>query len=330
MKKTAGLLILVLMQQLCAGQDPHYSQYYASPATVNPATTGFFSGDARITALYRQQWPQYGSPFITGTASFEMKPGKFKNSDEVMDRFAAGVMLMYDHTPDAVLKSQHAYLMIAYHKALDEEGLHRIGAGFMGGYSERRLDMSQLTFADQFGSGGFVYTSGEAIPNNKISAFDLHAGVLYSYEDDFKTLYAGGSVFHLTKPKNYFLGNNTVQETIPLRMNINAGANIAIGNVRYAASLLYMKQGGMDQFIFGGAVGIPLPLSNSFLYAGSWYRLNESVIPTLNLQWQNLNLGFSYDVFTSNKTLTKPRSMELSLSFRPSAYRDHKTGCYAF
>lgn len=330
MKKNAGLFVMLMMQLGAAGQDPHFSQYYASPATVNPATTGFFVGDARFTALYRQQWPQYGSPFITATASFEMKPGKFKNSDLVADRLAAGVLLMYDQTPDAVLKSQHVYLSAAYHKALDEEGRHRVGAGFMGGYSERRLDMSQLTFADQFGSGGFVYPSGEILSNSKISAFDLHAGLLYSYEEEFRTFYAGAAVYHTTRPKNYFLGNNSIQETIPVRMNLHAGANISVNTVRYAASLLYMKQGGMDQFIFGGAVGIPLPIDNSYLYAGSWYRLNESVIPTLNLQWKNLNAGFSYDVFTNNKTVTRPRSMELSLSYRYATYRDHKTGCFAF
>jgi type IX secretion system PorP/SprF family membrane protein len=214
MKKICGLILMVLLMQLCVGQDPHFSQYYASPATVNPANNGFFTGDVRIAGLYRQQWPQYGDPFVTGTASFEFKPGKFKGV-ETPDRFSIGGLLMYDRTPDGVLKSQHAYLMVAYHKALDEEGYHRIGAGFMGGYNERRLDMSQLTFADQFGSGGFVSASSEPISNSKISAFDLHAGLLYTYEDDLKTFYAGGSLYHLTHPKNYFLGNNAIYETIP-------------------------------------------------------------------------------------------------------------------
>jgi type IX secretion system PorP/SprF family membrane protein len=220
--------------------------------------------------------------------------------------------------------------MVAYHKALDEEGYHRIGAGFMGGYNERRLDMSQLTFADQFGSGGFVSTSSEPISNSKISAFDLHAGLLYTYEDDLKTFYAGGSVYHLTNPKNYFLGNNAIYETIPKRFNVNAGANISLSEVRLAASFLYMKQAEIDEVITGVAIGIPLPLENSFLYAGSWYRFNESVIPTINLQWKNLNIGFSYDTYVSNKSVTKPRSMEFSISYRAVPYRDFRTSCFAF
>jgi len=330
MKRLCELfMMIVLMQHFSIAQDPHFSQYYASPSTVNPASTGFFTGDARIAGLYRQQWPQYGDPFVTGTVSFEFKPGKFKD-EEAIDRFAIGGMVMYDRTPDAVLKSQHGYLLIAYHKALDEEGYHRVGAGFMGGYNERRLDMSQLTFADQFGSGGFVYASGEPISNSKISAFDLHAGLLYIYEDEIKTFYAGGSIYHLTNPKNYFLGNNAVYETIPKRFNVNAGANIIVNEFRYAVSLLYMKQAGIDEMVVGGAIGISLPLKNSYLYAGSWYRVNESVIPTINLQWENLNVGFSYDAFMGSKTVTKPSSLEFSLSYRPTPYRDHKTGCFAF
>ena len=175
-----------------------------------------------------------------------------------------------------------------------------------------------------------MFTSGEPITNSKISAFDLHAGLLYTYEDEMKTFYAGGSVYHLTNPKNYFLGHNAVYETIPKRYNANAGANVSFGEFRLAASLLYMKQADMDELIMGSAVGIPLPLENSFLYVGSWYRLNESLIPTINLQWQNLNIGFSYDTYVGNKAVTKPRSMEFSITYRANPYRDYRTSCFAF
>ncbi len=330
MKKNAVLIAGIVLSKICFAQDPHFSQYYGSPLTVNPANGGCFTGDSRITGLYRQQWPEYGDPFVTGTVSFEFKPGKYKN-EETIDRLAIGGMLMFDRTPDAVLKSQYAYILLAYHKALDENGNHRIGMGFMGGYQEKRIDASGLTFADQFGSGGFQQTGGEAIDAKKISVFDVHAGLLYSYQDETKMFYAGGSVYHITGPKNYFLQNNTVLKTIPRRWNLNAGMNVTLNTVQFATSLLFMRQSGVDEFIFGGAVGIPLPVvHNSFLYLGSWYRLNEAVIPTINLQWQNLNLGFSYDAFIDHRTATKPNSMEISVALRTTRLKEYKVGCFSF
>jgi hypothetical protein len=38
------------------GQDIHFSQYYASPLSLNPANTGNYDGDWRLMNSYRQQW----------------------------------------------------------------------------------------------------------------------------------------------------------------------------------------------------------------------------------------------------------------------------------
>ena len=82
----------------------------------------------------------------------------------------------------------------------------------------------------------------------------------------------------------------------------------------------------------GGMIGIPFSEDEgSILYAGTWYRVGEALIPTINLQWNNMNLGLSYDTYTiSNSNLTKPRSFELSMSYRLAPFRDNKTGCFAF
>src|SRR5437868_2741245 len=185
-------------------QDPHFSQYYASQLTVNPATAGMFSGDMRVSGLYRQQWPQYGDAFVTGTLAFEWKPNGFRDKQSP-NRLSLGGMLLYDKTPDGVLKSQHAYFTIAYHKALDENGNHRLGIGFMAGYNQRMMDPSSLTYGNQFASGGFTLPAGEVFSMRKSSSFDVHTGILYSYEDEGKLIYAGASVFHLMEPKDYFI-----------------------------------------------------------------------------------------------------------------------------
>ena len=330
MQKTLIFFCVLLFYVNGFSQDPHFSQYYASPVTVNPASTGIFDGDMRLSGLYRQQWPQFGEAFVTGSFAFEIKPGKYKN-EEVIDRLAYGGMLMFDKTPDGILKSQYAYGLLAYHKGLDEQGYKKLGVGIMIGYDQRSVDGAQLTFANQFESGGFNNSipSGETFSYRRISSVDAHAGLLYSYNDGSRSFYAGGSVYHLASPKNYFLLDNKVEQTIPKRWNVNAGMNLASDRFRYVASTVIMYQAASVECMVGGAIGIPYG-EDGILYLGSWFRARESVIPTVNLQWQNLNIGFSYDAFINNKTMAKPKSFEFSLSYRPQKYRDGKTGCVSF
>ena len=51
------------------GQDPHFSQFFASPLTINPSFTGKFDGDIRMTAIHRNQWPSIPKAYITTGAS---------------------------------------------------------------------------------------------------------------------------------------------------------------------------------------------------------------------------------------------------------------------
>ena len=89
-------------------------------------------------------------------------------------------------------------------------------------------------------------------------------------------------------------------------------------------------QAKVNEVMGGGAVGFPFAQDEGVLYAGAWYRLKESIIPTINLQYKTFNLGLSYDIFmSSNKTITKPKSFELSLAYRVIPYQS-QTGCFVF
>jgi type IX secretion system PorP/SprF family membrane protein len=239
--------------------------------------------------------------------------------------------MMFDRTPDEVLKSHYAAVSVAYHKALDETGYHKLGIGFMALYNQKMLDASQLTFASQFQSGGFSPQGGEVIASNTTSSFDVNTGLLYSYEDDDKLIYTGVSVYHLMQPESYFIQKNQLMNFMPRRYNLNAGMNIRSNNFQYAASALWMRQQNVNEILVGGMIGIPFSEEENIIYAGTWYRVGEAFIPTINLQFKTMNLGLSYDtIITSNSNLTKPRSFELSLAYRIAPVRDNKTGCFAF
>ena len=52
-------------------QDPAFSQFFASPLSLNPALTGKFNGTVRVAGNYRNQWPQIDNAFITSTVSID-------------------------------------------------------------------------------------------------------------------------------------------------------------------------------------------------------------------------------------------------------------------
>jgi hypothetical protein len=52
-------------------QDPHFSQFFASPLTLNPAFTGKFDGLWRLAANHRDQWPSIPKAYVTSTASLD-------------------------------------------------------------------------------------------------------------------------------------------------------------------------------------------------------------------------------------------------------------------
>ena len=131
MKKILSTLIIcVSLVSVSIAQDPNFSQFFASPLTMNPAMTGKFDGVYRFAANYRNQWPTINNAYTTMTASFDM--GIMKNRIPDFDQFGIGLMAYSDKAGDGALNSVYYGLSVAYHKALDENGYHQIGAGFQG------------------------------------------------------------------------------------------------------------------------------------------------------------------------------------------------------
>jgi hypothetical protein len=68
-----GLLLVAVLNLLfilpANAQDPGFSQFFASPLTLNPALTGKFNGVLRVAGNYRNQWPAINNAFITSTVS---------------------------------------------------------------------------------------------------------------------------------------------------------------------------------------------------------------------------------------------------------------------
>src|SRR5436190_6720332 len=301
MKRLIPVFVLLLTSFSVSAQDPNFSQFFASPLTLNPAMTGKFDGVYRVAGNYRNQWPTFNNAFVTYTASFDM--GIMKSSLPEIDQFGVGIMAFSDKSGNGILSNNCAALSLAYHKGLDEDGYHQIGAGFQGTYVNKRLDVSKVTFADQLTPLGFTGVTNEIFTNSQVnvSYFDLNAGVLYNGSTNgYNNFYLGASMYHINRPKESFQGGEYL---LPARITIQGGFKIPIASyhsLHFSAN--HSMQANAKNTVVGAAFGLNIngdEENPTNLFLGSWYRFNDAIIPYLGLEFNGLHLSYSYDVNTS-------------------------------
>ena len=124
-KKLLNLVLVMGMVAVANAQDPNFSQFFASPLTLNPALTGKFDGVLRVAGNYRNQWPTINNAYVTKTASVDF--GVLKNRIPEIDNMGVGFLGITDRAGDGVLVTNSAGISFSYHKGLDEDGYHQIG-----------------------------------------------------------------------------------------------------------------------------------------------------------------------------------------------------------
>ncbi len=310
MKKFLYILVLLFSSLYSWAQDPHFSQFFASPLTLNPAYTGKFNGLWRLAVNHRDQWPTIPKAYVTTSASFDFPI--LKNFIPAGDVFGIGISGLSDASADNILRLNYGSLSLSYHRKLDEEGYNTIGAGFQGSYSSSTLDVNRLTFEDELTRNGFASgTSAEYHSANPIgtstSYFDFNAGVLYSGSSNgINNYYAGVSMYHINRPQVSFRQNSNLYSAWYLtnRFSVHAGGSFPISDkVGVNISAIEQIQNSATESVIGGALSLKandVEDNPTYIYGGAWVRLNDAVIPYLGLEFNGMKIGLSYDVTISD------------------------------
>ena len=317
-------------------QDPHFSQFFSSPLTLNPALTGLFDGDFRVAGNFRNQWPTINNAFTTATASIDLSI--LQNRLPENDRWGVGVLALNDRSANRILNNSHYSISTAYHKGLDENGYHQLTIGFQGTFTSKTLDVSGADFEDELTALGFTGVTSEVFANQRVAInyFDLHTGMLYSGSTNGEnSFYLGASVYHVNRPNESFLGGSFILEP---RVTVHGGGRIPLGTYRAVhGSVIHQRQGGADETVLGAAMSFNInqdEYSPVDLYAGAWYRLRDAVIPYVGVEFGSFRIGFSYDVNMSGlRTASQRRGgTELSLIYvrRPVEEWRRKLHCPKF
>ena len=282
-------------------QDPHFSQFFVSPLTLNPALTGKFNGDIRAAGNYRNQYPSYNNAYTTYTLSVD---GTFiKGSSAQQDNWGAGILALKDISGNGILTNSYLGLSTSYHKSLDENGWKQISIGIQAILGEKRFDNSKLFFEDQLTSQGFTGITQDIFSNENLNIryTDIAAGILYTAStDETNNFYLGASMYHINKPRESFKGGNW---NLGQRTTISAGGYLPLSaTLTLHTSGIYQLQNKASEIVAGGALSAtvsPVASTPIVVYAGAWYRLKDALIPYIGLEYSAFRIGASYDINTS-------------------------------
>ena len=304
-------------------QDIHFTQFYASPLTLNPALTGVFDGDWRVSGIYRNQWRAIGGyPFKTISVGFD-HPIRFFS-----EQINVGLVILNDQSGVVNLTTNRFYGNISYLKV---KGKHTLALGVQPGYVTEGYDITKYSFNEQFDLGNSQDMFNSKLPNyengyNKsISFFDLNAGLLWGYRLT-KTISTqfGYTLMHINRPNRSFKSVSSDTTRFGMRNVFHFGATIALNDKnRFKPNVLDMYEKGASEFLMGGNFEHDLSIPTfKAVYAGAMFRYGwsgtfDATSAVVGLKWKNFDCGFSYDVNVSSlSTATKMRgAWEVSLIY---------------
>lgn len=304
MIKKQIILVLgcVLGSLAVSAQDLHFSQFFNSPLSTNPANTGFIpDADYRIGGQYRNQWSSVMTqPYKTMSlfADAQVMRDKIENG-----WLGLGGLILSDVAGSGSLRSTKIYGSLAYHQMLGNSSL--LSAGFNVGWANKRIDVSKLKFPDQFDGKFFDNTLPTAVTltNNNVSYLDVQAGVNYAYFPTEQVyINAGYSVHHVNRPKETFFSDSSNNGRIPMRHIAFINALLKVSdNIIINPNIMYNNQARSSELHFGLTAHYNLSeAGEKQLIAGAYYRLGDAIVPMIGIELNNVRFTFSYDVTMSS------------------------------
>lgn len=314
MKKILIFLVVAFLALPSFAQDIHFSQFYNSPLTLNPALTGKMNGAYRVGFIYRNQWFQSsptGTPFLTYSGSVDA-PIRLKK-----DAIGVGLVAFQDNAGEGYLNTLNIMASAAYHKALGKNSKHSLSLGVQLGYIQKKFDEADINFFKEY--DGTVLNpnkdDGETFNTGANGNFDFNVGLMWnSMIGKRSAIYAGGSLFHVIAPENNFIAQTSFD--LQRRYSVTGGADIGIGEkFSILPSLVFLYQDKARELNAGAALAYAFTPGFTW-FLGGYYRIQDAPIAYTAFEFKGFRLGLSYDFVTSDlENLNKPGAIEMSLMF---------------
>jgi len=317
------IAILFLIKNVTA-QDVHFSQYYFSPLSLNPANTGNYKGDYRLFGNYRSQWRELDKAYNTYSAGGDM------NIYPKNINLSPGLLFLSDKSANYLAVTE-IMPSLAVHFKLAGFKLH---FGVQPGIVIKSIDFYKHSFPNQlnWNTGEFDPTLQNDEPNvgQRFTYLDLNTGFAASKKFGKIEPEIGYAVFHLNRPKESFLENT--KNHLPIRSALNAAISYSLTpKVIFKLHSLYGYTTKANDWVSGVNIEYVLSkdafFSNSVFVGFMWrdgFKTNfDSGIITAGFNYSHYTIGFSYDITQSElKTSVNSKgALEIALIYRAKSTR---------
>ncbi|GDX47494.1 MAG: PorP/SprF family type IX secretion system membrane protein [Bacteroidota bacterium] len=311
--KYTYILMMLLVSFSVYSQDLHFSQYYMSPLTLNPAMTGLFNGNYRFTGNYRNQWQSVlpTVPFRTfaGSVDLSAKSGTY-------NRVGGGVHLFSDQAGSLNLARTQVAGSVSYLLALSRNRDYFIAAGIQAAMNQSSFNYLNMTTGNQWTGNAFDAnaSTGEIFDGRSKSFASANLGIMWYHISNVRSFqYIGGSIHHINRP-NISLVPNSV-DRLYTKYSVHAGAGFKV-KPRFDLNpyMLTLIQGPSFELTSGilGKFILDERKNSAFggtaFYIGPFLRIvgddetnlsSDALIISTKLDIDSFTFGLSYDINVS-------------------------------
>lgn len=292
-------------------QDKHFTQFYASPLTLNPALTGAMEGTYRVGAIYRDQWKKVlDEPIKTTSLSADLRFNR-RGKKSANDAIGLGILFFNDKVNVVDFSTTQIAVSLAYHKSVGSGDGQFLTLGLQGGLTQRNVNYGSLQFHDQFdGSTGYTLPTAEVLPGNNFSYPDYNVGLNYTADiGKDGRFFAGIAYHHFLEPKISFYDNSGPGDKLYAKASTQLAANLPLtkdNRVQINPRLLFALQGPHLEVDAGANMRFALgQYGSTALHFGAWARPVrnsdngfglDAAVALFGLEINNVLFGLSYDL----------------------------------
>ena len=286
MKNLYVIIVFLLAMQICAQQDPQYTQYMYNMNVINPAYAGS-RDNLSFGLLYRTQWNGFEGAPKTGTVFVHSPLGK---------NVGLGVSVISDEI--GPVRETNTYVDFSY--SLNLGGGHRLALGLKAGATFHDIGLTGLDLINE-NDPFFNENIDTTTPN-------IGAGAFY-YSNNY---YLAISVPNLLDSVHLDANGNTIGSE-------SAHYFITGGYVFQVSENTKLKPSFLVKSAFDTRTSFDINLNALFIETfeiGFSYRLEDSFSGLVNFAISpSLRIGYAYDYISSDIKAYAPASHEFMILF---------------